>query len=58
MENGIPSKKPFLAFTEGSYFTGMPADGYVLRDIHPDPRIVQITMPLTIPAKAEASHVI
>lgn len=51
-----PFKKPFLAFAEGSVFSAMPESGYVLRNIHSDARIVQVTWPLTIPVTLEANH--
>jgi len=43
-----PFKKPFIAFREGSVFTDMPNVGYVLHNIHADPKIVQILWPLTV----------
>ncbi len=43
-----PFKKTFLAMEEGSVFRSLPAGGYVLRGLHPDPRIVQVTHPLCI----------
>lgn len=45
---GNPFKKSFLAMEEGSVFQRLPARGYVLRGLHPDPRLVQVTWPLTI----------
>lgn len=48
-----PFKKPFFAFAEGSLFSGMPDSGYLLRNIHSDPRIVQVGWPLTIPVTLE-----
>lgn len=48
-----PFKKPFFAFSEGSVFRSMPASGYLLRQIHSDPRIVQVGWPLTIPVTLE-----
>ncbi len=48
-----PFKKPFLAFAEGSVFTELPESGYVLQNIHSDPKIVQIVLPLTIPLSLE-----
>jgi|Deesub1362A_J573_1020465.scaffolds.fasta_scaffold04863_2 CRISPR-associated protein Csm4 len=44
-----PFKRPFLAFAEGSVFWELPRDGFVLEDIHPDPRVVQVTWPLCLP---------
>jgi CRISPR-associated protein Csm4 len=44
-----PFKKPFLAFAEGSVFSEMPVDGYLLRDIHSDPNVVQVLWPVTLP---------
>jgi CRISPR-associated protein Csm4 len=43
-----PFKKPFLAFAEGSVFKAMPRSGYLLTNIHSDPKIVQVTWPLTL----------
>lgn len=51
-----PFKKPFLAFAEGSLFSRMPADGYVLRNIHTNQSLVQIGWPLTIPVTLEGHH--
>ncbi len=51
-----PFKKPFLAFTEGSLFNSMPTQGYLLRNIHSNPEIVQVTWPLTIPVTLEVDH--
>jgi CRISPR/Cas system CSM-associated protein Csm4 (group 5 of RAMP superfamily) len=51
-----PFKKPFLAFAEGSLFSRMPKKGYVLRNIHSDPKLVQIGWPLTIPVTLEGHH--
>lgn len=51
-----PFKKTFLAMEEGSVFKSLPASGYVLRGLHPDSRVVQVTWPLTIaftPAKED-----
>lgn len=48
-----PFKKPFVAFAEGSVFKRLPASGFVLRDIHSDPSIVQIVWPLTISCRLE-----
>ncbi len=44
-----PFKKPFLAMAEGGVFESLPAGGYVLRGLHPDPKVAQILWPLTIP---------
>lgn len=49
-----PFKSPFVAFAEGAVFSRMPAAGYVLRSIHPNPAIVQVVQPLTLPVKLEA----
>lgn len=49
-----PFKKPFLAFAEGSVFSSIPAGGFVLRHIHADPKVVQVTWPLTLPLTLEA----
>ena len=51
-----PFKKPFLAFAEGSLFTKLPQSGYVLRNIHSDPDIVQVTWPLFFPVMLEGTH--
>lgn len=51
-----PFKKPFFAFVEGSLFRSMPADSYLLRNVHSNPEIVQVTWPLTIPVTLEAEH--
>lgn len=45
---GNPFKKSFLAMEEGSVFTRLPAGGYVIRGLHPDPKVVQVSWPLTI----------
>lgn len=44
-----PFKKPFLALAEGAVLEPLSEAGFVLDDIHPDPEIIQITWPLTIP---------
>lgn len=49
-----PYKKPFAAFSEGAVFTRMPTTDYVLRGIHPNPSIVQVVQPLTLPVRVEA----
>lgn len=51
-----PFKKPFLAYGEGSVFEGLPEGGYLLRDIHSNPEIVQVTWPVTIPVTLESHH--
>jgi CRISPR-associated protein Csm4 len=51
-----PFKKPFFAFSEGSLFSRMPQGGYLLRNIHSDPKLVQIGWPLTIPVTLEGHH--
>jgi CRISPR-associated protein Csm4 len=51
-----PFKKPFFAFAEGSLFAQMPRTGYLLRNIHSDPKIVQIGWPLTIPVTLEGHY--
>lgn len=48
-----PFKKPFVAFEEGAVFSRLPAVGYLLRDIHSDPAVIQVTWPLTIPLTLE-----
>lgn len=49
-----PYKKPFAAFAEGAVFTSMPTSGFVVRGIHPNPSIVQVVQPLTLPVRLEA----
>ena len=51
-----PFKKPFFAFAEGSLFREMPDKGYLLRNIHSNPKIVQVGWPLTIPVTLEGYH--
>lgn len=51
-----PFKKPFFAFAEGSLFSRMPERGYLLRNIHSDPKLVQVGWPLTIPIILEGHH--
>ncbi len=48
-----PFKKPFLAFSEGSVFQDMPLGPYLLRGIHSDPKVVQVTWPLTLALELE-----
>lgn len=48
-----PFKRPFLAFEEGSVFTGLPKSGFVLEDVHPAESVVQICWPLTLPITPE-----
>ncbi len=43
-----PFKKPFLAFSEGSVFSARPDSGYVLHNIHSDPKVVQVLWPVTL----------
>ena len=50
---GNPFKKPFLAFAEGSLFKTMPEAGYLLSHIHSNPKIVQVTWPLTLALELE-----
>lgn len=51
-----PFKKPFFTFAEGSLFRRMPDNGYLLRNIHSNSRIVQVGWPLTIPIILEEDH--
>jgi CRISPR-associated protein Csm4 len=51
-----PFKKPFLALSEGSVLTAMPEEGFVLRNIHSNPDIVQVLWPLTLPLTLEVAH--
>jgi len=51
-----PFKKPFFAFAEGSLFSAMPKSGYLLRNIHSNPSLVQIGWPLTIPVTLEGHY--
>ena len=48
---GNPFKSPFLCIQEGATLTALPAGPFVLRGIHANPAIVQITQPLTLPCK-------
>ena len=48
-----PFKKPFMALTEGSVLTSKPTSGYLLRNIHSNPDLVQVTWPLTLPLQLE-----
>ncbi len=48
-----PFKKPFLAFSEGSVFRAMPPGPYLLRGIHSNPQVVQVTWPLTLALELE-----
>ncbi len=50
-----PFKKPFLAFEEGSVFRRVPGPGHVLQNVHSDPKVVQVTWPLTVPFAMEDS---
>ncbi len=43
-----PFKKTFLALEEGAVLESLPAKGYVLHGVHADPKVVQVTWPLTI----------
>jgi len=52
-----PFKKPFLALEEGAVYESLPASGYLLRGLHPDPAIVQILWPLTIPLTLDPTEV-
>ncbi len=56
---GNPFKSPFLCVQEGAVLTALPQGPFVLRGIHANPAIVQITQPLTLPcrlAEEECSH--
>lgn len=48
-----PFKKPFLAFNEGSVFQSLPSQGYLLKNVHQDPKVVQVTWPLTLPCQVK-----
>jgi CRISPR-associated protein Csm4 len=50
-----PFKKPFLALCEGSVLTRMPEKGFVLRNIHSNPDLVQVLWPVTLPLNLEVS---
>jgi CRISPR-associated protein Csm4 len=50
-----PFKRPILAFSEGSVFCSWPKSSSVFRNIHADPRVVQIMHPFTIPFTLEES---
>lgn len=51
-----PFKKPFLAITEGAVLTKLPEQGFVLRNIHSNPEVVQVLWPLTLPLQLEVAH--
>lgn len=51
-----PFKKPFLALCEGSVLTALPESGYLLRNLHSNPEVVQVLWPLTLPLQLEVSH--
>ena len=51
-----PFKKPFLAVSEGGVFESLPSAGYVLRGLHPDPKVAQILCPLTIPLTVRSTE--
>ncbi len=46
-----PFKNPLLLLREGGVLRTLPAGPYVLEHIHPDPNIVQVTHPLTLPCR-------
>ncbi len=48
---GNPFKSPFLCVQEGAVLTALPAGPFVLKGIHADPAIIQITQPLTLPCR-------
>lgn len=48
---GNPFKSPFLCVQEGAVLTSLPNGPFVLKDIHADPAIIQITQPLTLPCR-------
>lgn len=48
---GNPFKSPFLCVQEGAVLTDLPKGPFILRGIHTDPAIVQITQPLTLPCR-------
>lgn len=54
---GNPFKSPFLCVQEGAVLTALPKGPFVLRGIHADPAIVQITQPLTLPCKLAEEEV-
>ncbi|MBQ7617522.1 MAG: hypothetical protein IJS50_01480 [Desulfovibrio sp.] len=43
-----PFKNPMVLVEEGAILESLPKGPYVLTDIHPDSRLVQITVPLTL----------
>ena len=56
---GNPFKSPFLCVQEGAVLTALPKGPFVLRAIHANPAIAQITQPLVLPCKlaeGEDSH--
>lgn len=48
---GNPFKSPFLCVQEGAVLTALPEGPFVLRGIHADPAVMQITQPLTLPCR-------
>lgn len=48
---GNPFKSPFLCVREGAVLTKLPKGPFILRGIHADPAIIQITQPLTLPCR-------
>lgn len=51
-----PFKKPFLALSEGALLTAMPDSGYLLRNVHSNPDLVQILWPVSLPVILEGHH--
>lgn len=45
---GSPFKAPFMCIQQGAVLGKLPAGPYVLGNIHPNPAVAQITMPLTL----------
>lgn len=48
---GSPFKNPLLLLSEGSLLHRLPEGPFVLQNIHPHARIVQITHPLSLPCR-------
>ncbi len=51
-----PFKKPFLALTEGAVMTGLPDRGFLLRNIHSNPDLVQVLWPVTLSVQLEVDN--
>lgn len=49
LDSGQPFKRTFLALAEGAVLTSWPETGFVLRNLHTNSKVVQITWPLLVP---------